>query len=178
MARQRRAVWVLLIILSCIAGDHIAKGLARTYLPPATIVSLAGDTVRLQYAVNHGAVFNFENLLPPPCQGGPVTVASAVFAAGLGAFLLLGPPLRRLPLTALSLFCGGLLSNLLDRAVDGFAIDFLRLHWGPWHTDVFNLADVCLVGGSLLFACSLLCRQRPARIPKTAEPGSKSSLSP
>lgn len=47
----------------------------------------------------------------------------------------------------------GALSNLLDRIKYGGVIDWLNVEW--W--SIFNLADVYIVGGALLWAISLRC---------------------
>lgn len=163
MSKLKRAVWVLVIIITCVGCDHITKGLARAYLSPTTVLSLANDTVRVQYVVNRGAVFSFEDLLPAGWQGTPCTVAVASFLGGLLLYLWFAPAVRTTSMVALSLFCGGLLSNLLDRVVlGGSAIDFLNIGWGPFRTDIFNVADIAVVTGGLLFVCSVIRRPRPS----------------
>ena len=46
----------------------------------------------------------------------------------------------------------GGLSNLFDRIVRGGVVDFVSL--GPW--PVFNLADIMIVGGTILFGVDFL----------------------
>lgn len=179
MTGWRRAVWVVLIVVSCVGSDHLTKGLARTYLASAPIVSMADDSVRLHYAVNQGAVFNFEDRLPAGWQGFPCTVGVAACGGLLLAFLLFGPALRPVPMTALCLVAGGLLSNLLDRVLlGGSIVDFLSIGWGPVRSQVFNLADVALVGGTLLFVCSVLWRFLLMLSPRATGGRSKPSVSP
>ena len=51
----------------------------------------------------------------------------------------------------MSLIVGGGVSNLLDRVRQaGEVTDFLVLSAGPFHTGVFNPADVAITGGTLL----------------------------
>lgn len=47
----------------------------------------------------------------------------------------------------ISLILGGALGNLIDRLVYGYVIDFIDFHWWP----VFNIADIALVIGAVLF---------------------------
>lgn len=42
---------------------------------------------------------------------------------------------------------GGLLSNLLDRVIYGYVIDYLRISFGNYVFPIFNIADVFIVIG-------------------------------
>jgi signal peptidase II len=51
-----------------------------------------------------------------------------------------------------ALFCGGGLGNWIDRvARSGYVVDFLQCGIGPVRTGIFNLADVAVMAGALLF---------------------------
>jgi signal peptidase II len=62
---------------------------------------------------------------------------------------------RRLELDRSSLYlllCAGGIGNLLDRVrYDGYVTDFLNMSIGPLRTGIFNLADVALMAGIVLF---------------------------
>lgn len=69
---------------------------------------------------------------------------------------MLTAALRPLQVLALSLLCGGLLSNLLDRVVLGGSVtDFLNIRLGCLQSNIFNLADVAVISGVLLYVMSL-----------------------
>lgn len=51
----------------------------------------------------------------------------------------------------LSLFLGGLLGNLIDRALFGYVRDFIILSAGQTHTGIFNIADAIQWLGVLMF---------------------------
>lgn len=55
---------------------------------------------------------------------------------------------------ALSLAIAGASANLVDRAANGAVTDYLDLHFGDWHPFVFNLADVYITLGAVLFLFS------------------------
>jgi len=79
----------------------------------------------------------------------------------LGLILLCLPVLWRLSppgVVGVCLFCGGSLSNLLDRAISGTVVDFLQVGRGALRTDIFNPADVAIVLGISLVLFSLLRR--------------------
>ena len=70
---------------------------------------------------------------------------------------------------ALALILGGALGNLLDRARDGYVVDFIVLHHGGWHFPAFNLADAAISVGAALLVLEWLLAPRglpPARRPR------------
>ena len=55
------------------------------------------------------------------------------------------------PRTALALILGGAAGNLVDRARQGYVVDFVDAYWGTWHFWAFNVADAAIsVGVSML----------------------------
>lgn len=65
--------------------------------------------------------------------------------------LLFCPQLPALTALGLSLFCGGSISNLLDRiALGGNVVDFLNFSWGGFQPYIFNVADAAIVAGAAL----------------------------
>lgn len=51
----------------------------------------------------------------------------------------------------LGLLCGGIIGNLIDRALLGHVVDFLDFHWGASHFPAFNIADSAICVGAFLF---------------------------
>jgi signal peptidase II len=72
--------------------------------------------------------------------------------------------LRRLPAqghgilaSGLALVMGGALGNVIDRALWGHVVDFIRVHWEQWYFPAFNVADSAItIGAGLLILDSLL----------------------
>ena len=57
------------------------------------------------------------------------------------------------------MFCGGVIGNMIDRAILGGVTDFLDLGWFP----VFNFADCCICV-SAVFICALLIFGKAGRL--------------
>jgi signal peptidase II len=48
------------------------------------------------------------------------------------------------------LILSGAIGNLIDRAVFGFVIDFINLHYQDFYWPVFNVADIAITLGVML----------------------------
>ncbi len=50
----------------------------------------------------------------------------------------------------LFIIIGGALSNILDRLIHGYVIDFISLHYNKFYWPAFNLADIYITIGILM----------------------------
>ena len=172
MRSGKRIVLVLLTVLLCVGCDQAAKEIARSHLAKTKALSFAEDMVRLDYTENRGGVLSFEYCLPQKWRGPTLTVAVATFLGLLMGYLLFVSTLRPLAITALSLICGGALSNLLDRVLfGGSVVDFLSLGWGGFRTAIFNVADAAIVSGTVLLGLGIIWNLRSALFRKTLPSG-------
>jgi len=165
MRQRKRIILALFTILLCVGFDQITKGIAAERLSRGRELSFAGDVIRFSYSENEGAVFSFEYYLPEKWHGEIAGTASALLVGAIVAFLLFGPGLRPLPVLALSLFCGGSASNLLDRMVfGGNVVDFIIVTGGGFRSWTFNVADAAIVSGLTLLIPSIIqCMLRSGR---------------
>jgi signal peptidase II len=155
MTGRKRVFLALLTIVFSIGCDQATKTMAKAHLLGKKELSYAGGALKLDFNVNEGASFSFEDFLPEQWRGRIVSVAAALFLGILIFIVMAGLHLRPLAVTGLSLFCGGSLSNLLDRvAFGGNVVDFLSLGWGGFRTAIFNVADAAIAAGLILFAAA------------------------
>ena len=59
---------------------------------------------------------------------------------------------QKLQNSAYALIIGGALANMVDRAYNGFVVDFFDFYWGIHHYPVFNVADIAICIGAGLLA--------------------------
>lgn len=139
--------------MSVVGCDHATKHMATEALAGGPAKSYFFDTVRLEYAENVGSFLGLG-------AGLPSSVRFAVFVGAGGVMLvfLLAYAVRHrwsgARLYALALILGGGVSNLVDRVVEGRVVDFVNVGLGPIRTGIFNVADMALLVGLLLWSLS------------------------
>lgn len=152
MQRLKRLILVLVVLLGCVGCDQATKSVARDHLQAHAAMSFLGDTLRLQYAENPGAFLSLGASLPHRWGAAIFTVGGMVFVLATLLYAVVVLRLGRLRAVALSLVCGGGLGNLIDRIrFDGYVTDFLNVGVGSVRTGIFNVADMALMVGMVLF---------------------------
>ena len=58
---------------------------------------------------------------------------------------------KRTEALAYAMVLGGAFGNVIDRVFRGYVVDYLDFHWQSWHWPAFNLADIAIVLGTVLF---------------------------
>ena len=81
-----------------------------------------------------------------------------IISLSIVAFLLLWmkDSTSRLVNISISFITGGALGNILDRILYGGVIDFISLHAYGYYWYIFNIADVFIVFGVILFLIKIL----------------------
>jgi signal peptidase II len=105
----------------------IAEGQTKKLVPGITFVHVQNSGVAFSFLAGGGAI---------------VLVCTVAALLLLVTFLLMRPEKRLLWLPA-GLLIGGAIGNLIDRIVDGYVTDFIKLpHW-----PAFNVADMGITFG-------------------------------
>lgn len=161
MNLSKRAILILIILISCVGCDQATKSLAVSNLSERDTYSYLGDTLRLQLTYNHGAFLSLGHSLPESLRHSIFTVGIGFFLIGALTFALFSKAGTFPVILAVSLFVAGGIGNLIDRIMnDGSVVDFLNVGIGPLRTGIFNMADVAIMGGAIiLLSCSLRKQQ-------------------
>lgn len=130
-----------------IALDQWVKHWAVTYLQPVGEISLIDGLFGLIYVENQGAAFGL-------LQGGrwlfiPVTL----IVTGVIAFYYIRLPRTReyLPVRIPMVFIfAGAIGNFIDRLLNGYVVDMFQFKFITF--PIFNVADICLVVGTIVLA--------------------------
>jgi signal peptidase II len=156
---------VMLLMLGCTAGcDQTTKHIARRELGERGFITLPGGFGELRLAENPGSFLGFGGSLPKSLRLATFTIGAGVGLLSLLGYLVFGGRLSWLVFVGLGLVWAGGMSNMIDRiARHGLVSDFIFVRFGPFHTGIFNVADVVIVIGGAVIACDLwLRRHKPS----------------
>ena len=160
-AEPKPGLFELLLPLLIMAGvlilDQSSKYLVETRIPlygyRAPIPGLE-NLIRFTHTANTGAVFGLFQGTGMFFAGLAIVVAAAIVYINHTL-----PGKQWLLRVALGLQLGGALGNMIDRFRQGHVTDFIDV--GPWY--IFNVADMAIVGGVILFGIVLIRDERKTR---------------
>lgn len=142
---------LMLMLLSCVGCDQATKILAKSHLSSRLPMEYLNGAVRIQYAENTGAFLSLGAELPEQARFLLfVVLVGPILILGL-AFAFKSDQLTPAQKMGMILAVGGGLGNLIDRIAHGAVVDFVSLGIGPLRTGIFNLADVAITAGLVLF---------------------------
>ena len=163
-ARHTVPGWIpLLIAAALIVADQLLKAWARTHLQLyADPISFIPGLLSFQLTYNTGAAWSL-------LSGATLPLAIMRLTVGLGILVyLFVRPQPRFFAVVLCLIAAGAVGNTIDGLRFGKVTDMLQspalsavtraLHAGPF--PIFNIADSCVVGGTLLLVVLSLLPDR------------------
>ncbi len=143
-----RWVAIFLVLVATAGCDQATKHFARSRFSAAEPTVLASGLMEFTLAENPGAFLSLGDTLPPVLRGGILTLGTSLGLIALLAYLLRGANLKLLPFFGLLLAWAGGVSNLIDRlSRHGTVTDFMIVRAGPFHTGIFNIADMAILAG-------------------------------
>ncbi len=139
------------IVLVSWVLDQVSKRMAVVWLKGSPPRSFLGGLFTLEYAENSGAILSLGASLPPTLRFWMFTVGTAALMLGLIVYLLSAKDVTKAVLVGLSFTIGGGTSNWFDRVLqDGYVSDFMIVGTDSFHSGVFNIADLLILGGPLI----------------------------
>ena len=159
MTRLGLRLTLIALVAGTVGCDRVTKHAASTLLAGTDGRSFLADTVRLAYAENTGGFLSLGADLPAPVRTAVFTIATGLVMVGLAAVAIRDrwTGWRAIGVT---LFIAGGLSNWVDRVVRGSVVDFMNIGVGGLRTGIFNVADVAIMIGVVVFLLAEL--RRPA----------------
>jgi signal peptidase II len=160
---RRLPPWSLFIFVTIpvIVLDQLTKQIVRAHMELYQSIALVNHYLDLTYTQNPGAAFSMLASAPPWVREAFLLSLSATAIVVLGVLIAFS---ARVSVTSLAfaLICGGAMGNLIDRAIRGRVIDFIRAHYYDWNFPVFNVADSAItIGVSLIILISLFGMDDP-----------------
>lgn len=157
--KQIKKLWVLLISLAVLGGDQLLKHWVTENVPMHGAHPVIPGFFHLTLLHNTGAAYSI-------LQGmrWPLIVVACVCVVCILVYLLRGKG-TVLSRAGMAMVLGGALGNLLDRIRFGYVVDMFEVEFVEY--PVFNVADMCIVVGGVIFCFLFLFfpegkRKRPA----------------
>lgn len=145
--------WFMLS-LTVVILDQASKYLVSVFLTPYKPLPVF-PMFNLTLAYNSGAAFSFLSGAGDWHRWFFASF-SLIVSMMLAVWLYRTESQARLLLAGISLILGGAIGNLVDRAFDGYVIDFIDVYYKHYHFATFNLADSAICIGAGFFLLDLL----------------------
>jgi len=167
MNRTTRFALIAGIALASAGCDQATKHFARTTLVAEDSISLLAGVVSFELTENRGGFLSLGDELPEWVRLALFNVGVPVLLVVLAIGAVRIGRLERAQVVGLALLLGGGVGNGIDRWWrDGAVTDFVRLSLGPVSTGIFNLSDVAIALGVILFAFAQRGGRRDGQAPK------------
>lgn len=161
ISRMKRFAVIMVVLSVCVGCDQGTKYTARHFLEGQPPVSRLGDLFRWHYVENTGVFLGLGGQLPAHWRLALFVGFVSLVLIGLSFFLLFNRTLSIGALVSGALILGGGLSNLTDRLLNqGAVMDFMNIGIGPLRTGIFNVADLAVIAGSILFVFCIKTMRR------------------
>ncbi len=145
----KKKIYSIFIILSVFLADFLTKTIAINKLllyKSEPVTSFMNFTL----AFNYGAAFSFLSDAGG-WQRWFLTGVSGVASIVMIYWINFAKDEKVIEKLSLMIILGGALGNFYDRLVLGYVIDFLDFHWSGTHFPAFNVADMAITIGAVLF---------------------------
>ena len=145
---------IIIIVLAVIADQLVKFLLVPMFPSPNSTIEVIPGVFNLTYVLNPGASFG----MLPGFKWFFIAITFAVLIAATWLMIKYRKKHRRFLKVAIALAYAGAVGNLIDRLIcDGHVRDFFdfRMFGDLWKW-IFNVADVCLVVGSIMLGIYIL----------------------
>lgn len=114
-------------------------------------ITLIPSFFHLTYVRNTGAAWSI-------LEGNRIfLILVSIVAIGLVYyFMIKDKKIQKIEEVAYGVLLGGIIGNLIDRAVFGYVIDFLHFTFGNYQFPIFNIADMGIVIGTFIIIVIML----------------------
>ncbi|WP_299317466.1 signal peptidase II [uncultured Maribacter sp.] len=142
---------ILIIVLMTVGCDQVSKELTRQKVEPEAYIPVIKNHLILTNVENTGAMLGFGQDFPPILKRFLLQALPMLLLLIMLYRIISKPNLNLLLVSAFALVIGGGLGNLIDRIAYGSVTDFFQIRLGFFRTGIFNIADIAVTIGVLMF---------------------------
>ncbi|MFM8535113.1 MAG: signal peptidase II [Acidimicrobiia bacterium] len=146
----------LVVVITVVILDQVTKAMIRPMLSLHESREVIPNLLDLTRVHNTGAAFGMLNSVEFPFKTLVLSLVATIALAGVAWYALTVPPSDRLARIGIAGVLGGAIGNLIDRAKDGYVLDFVDAYWGTWHFWAFNVADAAITVGVIFMILDIL----------------------
>ncbi len=155
---QKLAVISALVV----ALDQVTKTIVQQTINPYYSIKVIPGFFNLTHVYNPGGAFGFA-----ADQSATVRAVLFLFVSALALIFIFyfykkTPDSYRMLTTGLALIFGGAIGNLIDRIRFGTVVDFLDFYFRGMHWPSFNIADIAISAGMIIFVYHILFKKMPS----------------
>jgi signal peptidase II len=177
MAKGKKYLLFILIIVFGVGLDQYTKHLANIHLGPYCNPDYPDFNYQQQdqcnwdpdaffswtHIYNDGAFLSMGSTWDPTLRLILLTVVPGLLLLGVLAYFLRKDHVRALEATVFALIAAGGLGNIIDRVMAGKVVDFMHMHFGFAGTGIFNVADLYITFGVVIYLLAALMAYLKAR---------------
>lgn len=139
------------IVAAVVLLDQLTKLLVVGEMELYETIPVIPGLLNLTHIRNSGVAFGMFSTAEFAYKPAVMTVVALLALVGVGLYATQLPLAHRWARAGLALILGGAAGNLVDRARQGYVVDFVDAYWSGWHFWAFNVADAAIsVGVGLL----------------------------
>ncbi|SHJ05083.1 signal peptidase II [Aquimarina spongiae] len=156
IAKKLRITFILALVLLNVSCDQVLKNVVRQTIAKEERIHVIKDSFVLTKVENEGAAWSVGSDLSPLLKIIFLQIIPTLVLVFLLRHILIQTKYKKETVVGFAFIIGGGIGNLFDRIVHNSVTDFLILDLGLIKTEIFNLADVSIMVGSILVLFSVL----------------------
>ncbi len=160
VTRKIKIILILSLVLLNISCDQVSKNVVRQAIEPFERIEVFKDNLVLTKVENTGAAYSLGSDLGPILKIILLQILPALVLLFLLRQILIKTNYSKETIIGFAFIIGGGIGNLFDRIVYGSVTDFLILDLGIIKTEIFNMADVSIMVGSILILITALFNKK------------------
>lgn len=145
-----RIIAILSLVFLNIGCDQMSKRIVRQKIAPNERISVIKHNLILTKVENTGAAYSLGSDLNPLVKTVLLQVIPAIVLFILLGMLLVKKDYSKEIIFGFCFIVGGGIGNIFDRIAYGSVTDFMFVDLGFFSTEIFNMADVSIVFGTLI----------------------------
>jgi len=149
--------------------DQLTKLLVVAEMELYESIPIVPGLLNLTHIRNSGVAFGLFDTAEFAYKPVVMTLVALGALVGVGFYAAQLSASHRWARVGLALILGGATGNLVDRARQGYVVDFVDAYWKGWHFWAFNVADAAINVGVALLIIDLF-RPEAAAPPVVEEP--------